>query len=356
MPTVASGPLHAVLPMVEASQVGDARRQAQRLATAHGLDEVAAGRLAIIVTELGNNLVRHAQGGRLLLAAGRDDVLNGVEVLSLDDGPGMDLADCLRDGFSTGGTSGTGLGAVRRQADVFDAWSEPGAGTVLLARVDRDPRQAAAARAEGAFECGAAAIAAPGEIVCGDGWLLRQEGDQATLVLADGLGHGPGAQEAALGALAVMAAHPFQSPAQLMERMHAALRPTRGAAVTLVRLDAAAGRVDYAGAGNVVARLVSGTEDRSLLVQHGTAGVAMSRVQQMSAPWPEHALLVLHSDGLATRWRLPPTLLARTPSLVSAALLRDHARGRDDATVVVVRRRPGRARSAPPASSPSDPA
>jgi hypothetical protein len=90
-----------------------------------------------------------------------------------------------------------------------------------------------------------------------------------------------------------------------------------------------------------MARLVSGISDRTILTQHGTAGVAVRSVEETQTPWPEHALLVVFSDGIESRW--PPELLApvlgRDPSLAAALLVRDHCRGRDDATVAVLRRK-----------------
>ena len=48
----------------------------------------------------------------------------------------------------------------------------------------------------------------------------------------------------------------------------------------------------------------------------------------------------MHSDGLTTRWTMneAKSLLQRHPSLIAAWLVRDHSRGRDDVTVVVLRR------------------
>lgn len=95
--------------MGDASRVGEARRLAAELSTRLGFDATVAGRLAVAVNELGNNLVRYAQGGRLLLAAREVSGNLAIELLSIDDGPGMDdLQACLRDGHSTGGSAGQG--------------------------------------------------------------------------------------------------------------------------------------------------------------------------------------------------------------------------------------------------------
>ncbi|HZY20269.1 MAG TPA: ATP-binding protein [Ramlibacter sp.] len=334
---VITGGFHADFPMGDPSRVGEARRHAAQLSADCGLDDVEAGRLAIIVTELGTNLLRHASGGRLLLSPrpGRRE----VEVIAIDRGPGIpDLERSLNDGFSTGGTPGTGLGAVRRLADDFDIHSSQPQGTIVLARV----RSAASPRDASARVCtGAVSLAAPGEIVCGDAWAFALDGARAALLVADGLGHGPDAAEAATQAVAVFAEEPLGGPRRLLERTHARLRATRGAAVSLMLADAEAGTLRIAGAGNVLGRVVSGVEDRTLLTQHGTAGLAMRSPEETAAVWPAHALVVLCSDGIETRWKpeqLRP-VLERDPAIAAALLARDHCRGRDDATVAVLRRK-----------------
>jgi hypothetical protein len=87
--------------------------------------------------------------------------------------------------------------------------------------------------------------------------------------------------------------------------------------------------------------VLSGIEDRTLLSQHGTVGVTIRTPEEIQVAWPAHALLVACSDGIETRWKpeLLRPVLGRDPSLVAALLVRDHCRGRDDATAVVVRRR-----------------
>jgi anti-sigma regulatory factor (Ser/Thr protein kinase) len=331
-----TGGFHAVFPMEDASRVGEARRHSVGLAESCGLGEVEAGRLAIVVTELGTNLLRHASNGRLLLS-GRPGSRE-VEVLSIDEGPGIaDVERSLGDGYSTGGTPGTGLGAVRRLAQHFDLHSSVPGGTVIVARV----RAGDTTDTGSAFCTGAVSLAAPGETVCGDGWAFALQGDVAGMVVVDGLGHGPDAAEAASVALEAFAEDPLASPRVLLQRTHEHLRRTRGAAITLLQADAAAGVVRAAGAGNVTGRLVSGVSDRTILCQHGTAGVAIRTPEEVSLPWPPHALLVVYSDGIETRWK-PETLtplLGRDPALAAAVLLRDHSRIRDDATVAVLRRK-----------------
>ncbi len=331
---------HLDIPVSEPSQVGEARRAAARLATDHDLDETAVGRVAIIVTELGNNLWRHAKGGRLLVGCRQVDDGCQIEVISLDRGPGMDLARCLRDGFSSGGTPGTGLGAVRRLSTDFSAFSAPDKGSVILSRTwapsSSTPR-AASPRAR--FAHAGICLAAPGETVSGDAWDIRIGDGKASVIVADGLGHGPVAADAAAEALKIFAAS-IGSPAAVLERAHPLMRGTRGAAVSVVELDARGGGIVYAGAGNISGRMISGVEDRSLLSQHGTLGVQIRKIQDVAYPWPDHSIVVLHSDGLVSRWNLKDVggLLQCDPAVIAGWLLRDFTRGHDDVTVVVLKR------------------
>lgn len=338
---------HLALAVSEPSQVGEARRAAMRLADQLGFDETQAGRLSIVVTELGNNLARHATGGRLLLGRRWDDGAGrepSIDVLSLDTGPGMaDVNDCLRDGFSTAGTPGTGFGAVKRLSDAFGVYSVEAKGTVILSRISALAAAPAAPATQpeppsGRFEVAGLSLAAPGETVSGDAWAARFEDGIASVMVADGLGHGPVAAEAADAAVAFFLAS-GGTPSRVLAAAHPVLRSTRGAAAAVATLDARARKIVFAGAGNIAGRIVSGVDDRALMSQHGTLGVQVRRLDDIVYPWPDHACLVLHSDGVNTRWSFTevPGLLQCDPLLIAAWVLRDHCRGRDDATVVVAR-------------------
>jgi len=327
--------------MGDPSRVGEARRLAADLASRLGFDAIQSGRLAVVVNELGNNLLRHAVGGRLLIGARTIGDGVAIELISMDQGPGIaDIQTSMRDGHSTAGSAGQGLGAMQRMADDFDIHSRAGEGTLILARFYRERDSRGGARRLSGFAVGAICLAAPGERVSGDGWSVSIDGGTAEVMVADGLGHGPDAAAAADAAL-----HAFDQPrppgaGRFIEHAHKALRGTRGAAVAMARLDAEAGRIRFAGAGNVIGRILSGVTDRTLLTQNGTAGVQLrTHVQEQEIEWPAHALLLLFSDGVQSRWQLDePSLLQRDPALVAAFVIWKFCRGRDDATVVVIRR------------------
>jgi anti-sigma regulatory factor (Ser/Thr protein kinase) len=322
----------------EQNQVGEARRLAAGLAHEMAFDPTASGRLALVVTELATNLARHAQRGRMLLGSRTCGRQPCVDVLSLDHGPGMaDVNRCMKDGFSTAGTAGTGLGAVQRLADAFSVFSAPGQGTVVAARVDAAPGPAPVPAAQ--FEVAGICLAAPGETTCGDAWDVSLHDGRARIMVADGLGHGPVAAQASDAAIKTFRTV-STTPAAVLEHAHEDMRSTRGAAVAMAELDPRAATVTFVGAGNIAGRIISGVQDRSLLSQHGTLGVQIRRLNEAVYDWPEHSLLILHSDGIISRWNLAdvPGLLRSDPAVVAGWLIRDYCRGRDDATVVVVRR------------------
>src|SRR5690349_2810824 len=89
--------------------VGDARRRASAVAKRLGLDEEEQGHVALCVTEAATNVIKHGQGGELLLTA-ENHGAPSLAILVLDRGPGMtNVAQAMRDGHSSIGTSGTGL-------------------------------------------------------------------------------------------------------------------------------------------------------------------------------------------------------------------------------------------------------
>ena len=309
-------------------------------ARALGFADKDTGNLALVVTEAATNLVKHAVGGQLLWRALECDHGAGLEILALDRGPGIpNVGECLRNGYSTAGSPGTGLGAIVRLATEFDIYSLPGKGTALLARLWSG--RLSGSRPASALELGVVCLAKPGEQICGDGWTQVAQADRQVLLLADGLGHGLDAAAAAQAAVQVLREHPALAPAALIEAAHAALRSTRGAALAAAELNPGQQAVRFAGVGNIAGVVFNAGSRRHLVSHNGTVGHTLRKVQEFSVPWSPGALLILHSDGLATHWDLTayPGLVGRDPSLIAGVLYRDYTRGRDDVTVLVLKQR-----------------
>ncbi len=333
-------------PVGDASQVASARDLAADLARQWGCPGQQVSQIELVATELAQNLHRHAVGGELLVLPPELHLPGEPELtlLAVDRGPGVEhFESCLTDGFSTTGTMGTGLGAVQRLASRFDAISEPGRGTVVAAWFT----MASVPRVRPAFDVGAVGFPVFPEVVNGDVCAVALSGSRIVVQLADGLGHGELAHDAGVAAAREFAAVVNSDPGALLGRVSTRISATRGAAITVaaLELDAArsGGTLVSAGLGNVSLMIVGPDgSTRRVGTSYGTAGFGRDRVpSEQRTPFPAGGTLVLHSDGLTSRWTLDgrAALLRHGATLVAAALWRDHGRASDDSMIVVVKAR-----------------
>ncbi|WP_371925532.1 ATP-binding protein [Pseudomonas sp. ANT_J28] len=323
------GSVTQVLPIEDTSQIGHARRTAQKLAEEHGFDATDAGRVALVATELASNILKHAARGELHLRILPRASGAGIEILAVDRAKGFDLQACLTDGFSTGGTQGIGLGAVSRQSEVFDVYADS-RGTVLLTRLyprsDKTPDR----------RVGISQHSLHNDPACGDVWHLAFDGAHISALVIDGLGHGEEAERAARAGEKTFALSPFASPMLLLEDIHQAMIGTRGGALAIAQFDG--DHVKFVGIGNIGACLIAPDKSRGLASHPGIVGGQYRKAQPFDYAQVNGHLLIMYSDGLQTRWNLQdyPGLVHRHPAVIAAILHRDFCRGRDDVTVLVI--------------------
>jgi serine/threonine-protein kinase RsbT len=87
-------------------------------------------RLITAASELVRNMLRYANGGLCVIEVISSGRINGVRVTFIDKGPGIsDIAQAMRDGFSTGKSLGLGLPGAKRLVNEFDIESKVGVGT-----------------------------------------------------------------------------------------------------------------------------------------------------------------------------------------------------------------------------------
>lgn len=328
----------------EASQIAGPRRAALELAALSGFSEERAGKVALVVTELATNLTKHATGGELLFRPIRNTDggtnVKGIEILAVDRGPGMrDVTSAREDGYSTAGTLGHGLGSIERQSDFFQIYSQP-SGTVAVARLWCEKPPVVARKPP--YEIGAVIVSHPGEDICGDDWDWTMRDDRFAILVADGLGHGLSAHEASAAAVGVFQRFADESPSRVITEVHAALRPTRGAAVAMVEVDTSRGVANYCGVGNIGAAILTAQGNRhGMISQNGTAGHVATRIHEFSYAVPRPSTIVMFSDGLVSHWNLAnyPGLGSRHATVTAGILYRDFSRRRDDVTIVVAKSR-----------------
>jgi serine phosphatase RsbU (regulator of sigma subunit) len=248
----------------------------------------------------------------------------------------------MRDGYSTAGSQGSGLGSIRRHSSRFDVYSHPATGTVVLSSVADERRAETRTRppADPApIEVAGICIPKTGEDVAGDAWSSMRGRQTVTIALADGLGHGSSAATASTRAIGVFREKERESLEEIVREMHGPLRSTRGAAVSIARIQLATGKVEFVGVGNVAGAVIDDDATRRAVSHSGTVGAELRKVQLFTYPWTPTAVLVMHSDGLSASWSAEayPGLMNRSAAVIAAVLFRDFCRGRDDATIVVAK-------------------
>jgi anti-sigma regulatory factor (Ser/Thr protein kinase) len=319
------------------------RGAAMALASRLGFPAPRADELALAVTEAASNLHKHARQGSMLLRIMRDAITSdgiardgegpGIELVTIDAGPGFrDTGAALRDGHSTSGTLGIGLGAISRLADFCDLYSMPGHGTALVARFWPGPRNPAARDA---------GLVRPiaGETECGDVFGTMETEASVTGVLCDGLGHGPLAATAAAQGVAAVLEEPLGEPAALVERAHRRMSHTRGGAIGVVQFARHGQLIRFAGLGNIAAVILAEGTRRGMISVPGIAGHQARSIRQFEYTAPLGAAIILHSDGISSRWEPGelPGLNARDPLVIGAMVLAEAGTRRDDASVLVLK-------------------
>ena len=372
---------HQRFAIEEITAVAQVRRAAMNLAMWGNFSEEDAGKVGIVVSELATNIVKHAGRGEILLRMRHGaNASSCVEIVALDTGAGIaNLADSMRDGMSTAGTAGNGLGAMQRLAAEFDVYSRVGQGSAFYLCLWSGTAPAVATPS---LQFGAVSLPKSGEESCGDAWYCDVRGDTALIAMADGLGHGPDAATAARAVLSVCAEEDITAPARLLDLAHQRARSTRGAAAAFAtsklhsldlkghgfkghgieghgieghelkdreltdfelnnfELNKQAGTLRYAGIGNITGSICDEHSKRHLISHHGIVGHTPRKAREMTAEWDANAAIVLHSDGISSQWNLAayPGLLQCHAALIAAVLYRDFVRKTDDATILVIKR------------------
>jgi len=336
--------------LVEEARIGQVKRIARRCASDTGLSERQMAEIDIAVKEIGSNAMKFARGTGQLFVARMDSASGpeGVELIYVDKGPGIeDSSLAVKDGFTTTGSLGAGLGAIKRMADEFYIYSNPQSRTRPLAlygrthhgtaMVFRKYLNADEAKPKPVRETwGTITRPVVGADFNGDAYFIKRDKDQRLVAIIDGLGHGLGARDASKEALTAIEENYARPLEYILRATHEALRQTRGAVAGLARIDCSTGVIEYTGIGNTDFRVLGGRSIIRLISLNGTLGSRLERIKVFKEQLPKVATIVLTTDGISDRWDAEsyPGLLGAHPQLLSAVIMRDYSRSNDDATIL----------------------
>lgn len=324
--------------ITDESQVSDARRNIAKFAKFAGIEDKIIDRLAITCTEFGTNLIKHtSEGGRLIVQSLSQKETVGVEIYAIDSGRGMNTADCIKDGVSSAGSFGTGLGAVRRLSDESNFFSMNDVGTVIQTRTWNSPSK------EPDFQFGAFTVPKRGEQISGDKWAIERTANYLYCMVIDGLGHGVEASDAARLAKKRFLENLNAPPSEVLKTIHLSLRGSRGAVGAVARIDFERGVVDYSGLGNIAGIVSTSDQRKHMVSMNGTLGYEGRKINQLSIPWNPSSVMVMHSDGLDSKTFHSLDDVREEPAQIIAGwLYMRHAKSIDDETILVVKQSRGK--------------
>lgn len=316
------------------------KKDIRAIAEQNGFTTLRTGEIDIIVAELASNLIKHGGGGELLVRMMQDNGHEMLEILCIDNGPGMnDPARMMADGFSSTNTLGHGLGSINRLADLFQVYSLKGWGTIQLVRVAKAHSESPVKKQQVA-EMRALSVCKPGEDLCGDGASFVTANKMVRIFLGDGLGHGKDANLAVMTAISSFDKSTEADPVELIRNMNLAVKKTRGLVASAAFYCMKEKRWCVCGVGNIATRMFSNMVGRNYIAYNGIIGLNLPGT--MKAQSVEHEsgqLLVMCSDGIRTRWELQkyPAITRYDLAILCAAIYKDHARRTDDMSIVACR-------------------
>ncbi|MBZ4037601.1 SpoIIE family protein phosphatase [Flavobacterium sp. 17A] len=313
------------------------KREIHNLALQLGFTPHRAAETDIIVAELTSNLMKFANGGELLYRSNFNGEFNEIEIYCLDKGVGFDnVAKIMNDGYSSSNTLGHGLGSIKRLSNDFQIYSMKNWGCVQYVKICEKPELEIPTIKSG-LNTSTIAVNYPGEKFCGDGYYIKQNSKGFQIFVGDGLGHGESANEAVEAAIKAFRQSVETDPTAVLRDIHLKVKKTRGLVATIASVDYKSEVWNICGIGNINTRIYNGLENKTYTPYNGIIGHNIPRtLNNTIVPYKKHQIIIMHSDGLRTRWNLNDlsSIFKHSPGIIAAALYKENIRGTDDATIL----------------------
>jgi anti-sigma regulatory factor (Ser/Thr protein kinase) len=314
------------------------KREIHNLALRIGFTPHRAAETDIIVAELTSNLIKYANGGELLYRANVEEEHNIIEIYCLDKGVGFDnLSKIMNDGYSSSNTLGHGLGSIKRLSNDFHIYSMKNWGCVQYIKIGEKSDSVLPSLQSG-LNYAAIAVNYPGENVCGDGYHVKFSRKGFQIFMGDGLGHGENAFEAVQLAVKAFKQSVETEPSEILRDIHSKVKKSRGLVASIACVDYASEVWNICGIGNISTRIYNGLENKTYTPYNGIIGHNIPRtINNTIVPYKKHQIIVMHSDGLRTRWSLNDmtSILKQHSGIIASAVLKENIRGTDDASILV---------------------
>jgi len=341
-----------VIPIDEIHHVGIAIRKASKLAEELGFSEKELRETFIVVSELYNNLIEHeAIEGKITCSLIEEGTKKYLQIISEDKGPGIaNVETVMEDGYSTNGTLGIGLGAIKRLMSDFRITSNINdvktarnnnissqIGTKIITKKYLSQREDTADISQSKIKFGIFCRSKYGEKYNGDNYFLQRFEDKTFAAVIDGLGHGQPASEASTEARLYLVEN-YKKPLDvIINGLHARLKSTRGAVISIALIDDKKGELEYVGIGNVLTRVFNSPTPTKPVNYNGSLGYILRNFRVFQYPWVKGNIIIMTSDGISERYdqNRVPNFLKKHPVIIANTILKEYGKAYDDATVLV---------------------
>jgi len=334
------------------SDIGDCRRKGVVFTKQTGFNDIQAGEVAVMITELVSNVLKHGGGrGALLMCRIRDENSNtGMEFWCCDAGSGFkNVEKAVQDGYTNSGSLGIGMGAIRRFSDEFEINPEKNIGFLaLLPKEHNDFKNCIRTRKwlqkpkwnglNNNLLIGAYSRPKPGEQMNGDSYLVTNLSENITIAaVIDGLGHGKEANLASQMAREQVLLKPDLTIDELIKNIHYALRGTRGATVGIISIDTQKNTLVFSGIGNIEGQVYSTQKKANLMSYGGIVGHNIRTPRLFEFDFNKGDHVCLYSDGIISRWQYEEIDWKQSPQKNAENIVNEYSRINDDATVLIIR-------------------
>lgn len=329
------------------SNIGEIRRSLNKVCSNYKFSDEFACKISIITMEMASNLLKHTKyGGEILFSLSRTNINDKsvikVIIISIDKEPGIEFIDeSLYDGTSTVGSSGTGLGAIKRMSDIFDIYSKLGEGSIIVSQLFYNYfNKFDYIKSLCSFDISGICVPVRTENVSGDLWDFHKNNNGFKIVVSDGLGHGIKANEASCKVIKIFRENIKNSSLNILKTINENINDTRGASVAVIDYDAVSSNLFFSSIGNISAKILSYDNSVTLLSKAGIAGTFKNTIAEKVYSFTQDDILVVATDGISSQWHLKSFIEAKKSSalLISSIIYSNFKKIKDDVTVVAVKK------------------
>jgi len=328
--------------------IGHTRRYVVEESKKLGFNSTELGEISIVINELCTNFIKHeAVEGTLIFKTLIETDKIGIEIIAQDKGPGIqDVDEVIKNGVSSKGTMGGGVGAIKRLMDSFEIYSNYSSleskhpdlapiGTMIIIKKwihnnlklkENDIKFSILSRPH------------PGLGVNGDYYYIKKLKDRYIFAVIDGLGHGAEANLASKLVSEIINENTHKAIEDIFISVNNGILATRGAVAGIILIDTDKKEFQYSAVGNIEFRYILNGTTQRLICTNGILGTYYSNgIRVHKKIYEKGTVITMCTDGIMNKWDFTSYLDIdlTNPSVFANSILKDFGKDNDDATILV---------------------